>query len=343
MPMQAFGRVPGSLEGSIGRASFRTAWRFGAAYAKEGSILKRVVSVSLGSPRGDKSVTTTLLGEEFEISRVGTNGDLQRFAELVRELDGKVDAIGLGGIDLYLYAGKRQYTIRDAAKLAANASRTPVVDGSGIKNTLERETVEWLQREGIVDFSDKKALVVCGVDRFGMGESIARLAKSVVYGDLMFNVGIPIPMRSFTTVRILGAMLLPIVTRLPFRWFYPTGEKQERITPKHEKYFRWADVVAGDYRIIGRFMPPPESGALADKTVITNTLTSADVDDLRARRVKMVVTSTREFDGRTFATNVVEGILVALSGKRPDEMTPEDYLELLKKLDWQPTIRILTE
>jgi len=302
-----------------------------------------VVSVSLGSPKGDKTVTATLLGEEFEISRVGTNGDLRRFAELVRELDGKVDAIGLGGIDLYLYAGKRRYTIRDAARLARNARATPVVDGSGIKNTLERETIEWLQREGIVDFSAKKVLVVCAVDRFGMGESIARLAKSVVYGDLMFNVGIPIPMRSWTTVRIVGALLLPIVTRLPFQWFYPTGEKQERITPKHEKYFGWADVIAGDYKIIGRFMPPPESRALAGKTLITNTLTSADCEDLRARRVKMVVTSTREFDGRTFATNVVEGILVALAGKRPEEMTSDDYLALLKKLDWQPTVRILGE
>lgn len=309
----------------------------------KGSATKKVVSVSLGSPRGDKTVTATLLGQKFEISRIGTNGDLNRFAELVRELDGKVDAIGFGGINLYLYAGTRRYTIRDAAKLAQNARITPVVEGSGIKNTLERETIERLQREGTIDFSDKKVLVVCAVDRFGMGESISRLAKSVVYGDLMFNLGVPLPMRSWTMVRILGNLLLPIIVRLPFEWFYPIGEEQEKSTPKHEKYFRWADVIAGDYKIIARYMPSLESDALNGKTVITNTLTTYDLDRLQDRGVRMVVTYTAEFEGRTFATNVVEAILVALSGKRPEQMTADDYLDLLHELDWKPMVKILNE
>jgi hypothetical protein len=305
--------------------------------------MKRVVSVSLGSPKGDKKVNATLMGEEFEISRIGTNGDMKKFAELVRELDGKVDAIGLGGIDLYLHAaGGKRYTIRDAAKLASNAKISPVVDGSGIKNTLERETIERLHKEGIVDLTDKNVLVVCGVDRFGMAEAISRLAKSVVYGDLMFNVGVPIPIRSYGALNVVARTLLPIVCILPFQWIYPTGEKQEKITPKHEKYFRWADVIAGDYKIIGRFMPPPESGAMAGKTVITNTLTSDDVENLKARGVKLLITSTKEFDGRTFATNVLEGIIITLAGKRPEEMSPQDYLDTLRKMDWQPTVRQLS-
>lgn len=311
---------------------------------REGLTTKRVVSISLGSKKGDFAARTTILGEEFEISRIGTNGDMDEFARLVRELDGKVDAIGLGGIDLYLYApGGKRYTIRDAARLASNAKVTPVVDGSGIKNTLERETFEWLQREGIVDLRTKNVLVVCGVDRFGMAESAAKLAKSVIYGDLMFNVGIPIPIRSYGMLKLLARTFLPLICVLPFKWLYPTGKEQEEITPRHEKYFRWADVIAGDNKIIGRFMPPPESGALAGKMVVTNTLTPREVENLRARGVKQLVTYTREFDGRTVATNVVEGVLVALAGKRPDEMTSDDYLDLLKKLGWGPTVRRLDD
>jgi hypothetical protein len=305
--------------------------------------VKRVVSVSLGSPKGDFRVNTTLLGEDFEISRIGTNGDMRRFAELIRELDGNVDAIGLGGIDLYLYApGGKKYTIRYAAKLAANAKVTPVVDGSGIKNTLERETFEWLQREGIIDFANKNVLVVCGVDRFGMAEAAARLSKSVIYGDLMFNCGIPIPITSYRMLGILAHTFLPLICILPFQWLYPIGEKQEQTVPKHEKYFQWADVVAGDNKIIKRFMPSPQSGALVGKTVITNTLTPSEVEALKARGVKQMVIYTKEFNGRTIATNVVEGILVALAGKRPEEMTAEDYSDLLKKLGWGPQLKELS-
>lgn len=306
--------------------------------------MKRVVSVSLGSPKGDFRAETEILGQEFEVSRIGTNGDLKRYAELMRELDGQVDAIGLGGIDLYLYAGDRRYTIREAARLAANARRTPVVDGSGLKNTLERETFEWLERWGIIDFADKNILVVCGVDRFGMAESAVRMGKSVVFGDLMFNCGVPVPIKSYRGLMLVARTLLPVVCRLPFKWIYPTGKKQEQVTPKHEKYFRWADVIAGDNKIIGRFMPPPESGALAGKLVITNTLTPVEIENLRVRGVKKLVTGTWELPGlggRTPGTNVIEGILITLAGKRPEEMATADYLDMLRRLDWKPTVRDL--
>ncbi len=86
-------------------------------------------------------------------------------------------------------------------------------------------------------------------------------------------------------------------------------------------------------------MPTAESKVLEGKTVITNTLTPQDIENLKERGIETVVTSTKEFDGRTFATNVIEGILITLAGKSPEEMTPEDYLKILHELDWKPTVR----
>jgi hypothetical protein len=37
------------------------------------------------------------------------------------------------------------------------------------ENTLERQSIERGAREGIVDFKGKKVMMVCGVDRLGMG------------------------------------------------------------------------------------------------------------------------------------------------------------------------------
>ena len=101
--------------------------------------MKRIVSVSLGSSRRDKTVTATLLGQEFTLERIGCDGDAQRMMRLIAELDGKVDALGLGGIDLYLFGAGRKYTIRDAMKMASAAKKTPVFDGSYLKNTWESE------------------------------------------------------------------------------------------------------------------------------------------------------------------------------------------------------------
>lgn len=135
--------------------------------------MKKVVSVSLGSAKGDFQTTVRYLGQDIEISRTGTNGSLTGYAAKLRELDGKVDAIGLGGADMYVYAGGRRYTFREISKLAALVKQTPVVDGSGLKNTLERECVRYLNARGIVHFSEVNTLMVCAVDRFGMAEEIA--------------------------------------------------------------------------------------------------------------------------------------------------------------------------
>jgi hypothetical protein len=305
--------------------------------------MKRVVSVSLGSSKRDKTSNATILDQEFEISRVGTDGDIKRFAEMIVELDGKVDAIGLGGCDRYLWVDDRRYAFRDIDRIARLAKTTPVVDGSGVKNTLERRTIEYLQSNGLVDFIDKRVLLVCATDRFGMAQSIAKLAKEVVFGDLMFNVGVPVPMRSYGAVRLAAISLLPIVTRLPFQWLYPTGEKQDSTQPKYQKYYQWADIIAGDFLIIKKTMPTPESGLLKGKVVITNTLTAEDTQAMIDRKVRMLVTSTPQYDGRYYATNVYEGVLITLMGKRPEDVRPADYEDLLGKLKWRPTITDLTQ
>ena len=299
--------------------------------------MKKVVSVSLGSSRRDHKVEAEFFGEPFTIERIGTDGDMGKAIGLIKEFDGNVDAIGLGGIDLYLVAGKRKYIIRDAQKLASAAQRTPVVDGSGLKNTLERETIRYLANEKIIEFKNKKALLPSAVDRFGMAEALVEAGCKTIFGDLIFALGIPIALKSLTTVRILAFLLLPIICRLPFEKLYPTGEKQEKIEPKYTKYYNWADIIAGDFLFIRRYMPQE----MAEKIIITNTVTADDVAALEERGVKLLVTTTPEIGGRSFGTNVMEGVLVALCGKRPEELKPEDYMESLKQLGWQPRVERL--
>jgi len=296
--------------------------------------VKHIVSVSLGSSRRDKRSEVEIAGERFLIERIGTDGDLRRFQSLFAELDGKVDALGIGGADLHIWVGNRRYTFRSIQKLVSVAKKTPVVDGSGLKNTLEREAVRWLQAHGIIDFARSTVLLVAAVDRFGMAQELAHWARQVIYGDFVFAIGLPIPIRSYRTVERLGHILLPIITRLPFQWFYPTGEKQEQRKPRAPHLFRQADVIAGDWHYIRRYMPDQLPG----KRVITNTVRRADIELLQQAGVAQLITTTPVIEGETFATNVMEGVIVALTGRHPDELTPQDYLNTLHQLGWQPSV-----
>lgn len=295
--------------------------------------MKRVVSVSLGSQKRNHQVETNILGENFLIERIGTNGDLGQAVAKIKELDGKINAFGMGGIDLYIVAGEKRYMLRDAKRLKEAAKLTPMVDGSGLKNTLERRVIEYLQDSRVLDFVGKKVLLVCGVDRFGMAEALEKSGAIVTYGDLIFGLGLPFPLRSLKTLARAARLIAPIASQLPFEMVYPTGVKQESSVAKFQEYYQEADIIAGDFLFIKRYIPQ----SLAGKVIITNTVTTDDIEILKEKKVAQLITTTPELNGRSFGTNVMEAVLVALAGGG-EELKASDYEMLLDKVGFAPRI-----
>jgi hypothetical protein len=295
--------------------------------------MKRVVSVSLGSSTRDHKAQIDFLGEPFSIERIGMDGSLDRAIAKIKELDGNVDAIGLGGIDVYLYAGTDRYALRDGLRLVAAATRTPVVDGSGLKNTLEREAVAYLQKDMGLDLRGVKVLMVSALDRFGMAQALVEAGADVLFGDFIFALDLDKPVRGLAEFEALAKRYLPDACKLPFQFFYPTGKKQDRPPqPKYPQYYEEAAIIAGDFHFMRAFMPDRLDG----KLILTNTVTARDVEDLAARGVKTLVTSTPDFGGRSFGTNVVEAALVTFLGKRPEQISPGDYKSAIARLGLRP-------
>ncbi|HEX7005333.1 MAG TPA: quinate 5-dehydrogenase [Trueperaceae bacterium] len=300
------------------------------------SPLKRAVSVSIGSSKRDVAVEVELLGRRVRIERTGTDGDLTRAAELIRELDGKVDAVGLGGLDHFVMAAGRRYYLRDGARLARVAKRTPVVCGAGLKDTLERVTVEKLDQ--LIGWKDRKVLMVSAVDRFGMAEALAQHQAQVLYGDLIFALGLPLPIYDLRRLELVARLLLPVVAKLPISWIYPTGSKQESgKAGNRAKYFEWAQVIAGDYHYIKRYAPERLDG----KIILTNTTTASDVEELRSRGVSLLITTTPRFEGRSLATNLLEATLIAVVGRHPLE--PDEYRAIIDEAGLEPQIERLND
>ncbi|MEG6523257.1 quinate 5-dehydrogenase [Desulfotomaculum sp. 1211_IL3151] len=297
--------------------------------------MKKVVSVSLGSSKRNHLAQVELLGEQFEISRVGTDGDMYKAKSILRELDGKVDAIGLGGIDVYLYAGKTRYVLQDGLRLLETVKKTPVVDGSGLKNTLERQAVIFIKEQGLIK-QNTRVLMVSAMDRFGMAEAFSQSGCQLTIGDLIFALGIPIPIYNLDKLHSMAEKLMPIISRLPFKLFYPTGQRQEKQhnSTKYSKYYDKAQIIAGDYHFIYKYLPERLKG----QVILTNTTTQQDVEELMERGAGALVTTTPSIQGRTFGTNVMEAVFLALLNKTWEEVTVDDYTRLLKELDWQPTV-----
>ena len=248
--------------------------------------MKEVVSVSIGSSARDHEVEIDLLGERFRIRREGHNGDLTAAAARFAELDGTVDAFGMGGIDIYLRADGRKYFFRDAKKLIKGVRRTPIVDGSGLKGPVEGSTVDYLVNECGLELAGKKVLTCSAVDRWGMTEALQNAGCEQVFGDLIYALDMPFLIKRWSSLRRLIRVMTPLASQLPFSVLYPTGTAQDKApkpNPRMAELYAWADVIAGDWQFVKKFMPDDMSG----KWIITNTTTAADVALARGHGVEL--------------------------------------------------------
>jgi hypothetical protein len=247
------------------------------------------------------------------------------------DLDGKADAFGVGGVDLYLRLDEKEYPLHAALKLVSGVRQTPLCDGRGLKHTLERRVFQ-LAKPQLGDVHFKQAFVPVAIDRLGLAEAVAEVADRTVFGDLMVALGVPLPVYGIPAFKRIARIMLPFVSHFPMSMiFYGSdGAEQE---PKYVKYFEESDLIAGDFLFMRKYMPNNLSG----KTVVTNTTTEDNIELLKSRGVKTVITTTPRYDGRSFGTNTTEAMLTAYAGKGR-RLTDAELNGLIDELGLKPTV-----
>lgn len=304
--------------------------------------MKKILSISVGSSSRDHTTKHVFLGQECELSRQGTDGDFEKAVQRYIDMDGKVDAFGVGGVEFYLRVGRKKYYFKDVSRIRKAIKISKVGDGNGVKGLLERRAFQALEKH--LNEKENKtlkgmpALLTTAVDRYGMGEAMVDAGLDLTIGDLMFALGLPFPVKKLSTVRVIAATLLPVITRLPFTWFYALGAEQDKPPQqKWDKYYQQAQVLGGDFIQIRQYMPDDLTG----KIVVTNTTTAKNVEELKKRNLHILVTVTPRLEGRSFGTNVMEATLLALMDKPQSEVTDADFADLIDRIPLQPNIEVL--
>lgn len=299
--------------------------------------MKKVLSVSLGSSTRDHTVETEFVGAHFWLSRQGTDGDFDRYLQMYRENDGKVDAFGVGGAEFYQQVNGRRYYWRDLKRVREAVKISKIGDGNGLKHLLAPYALQALSEQGI-ELRGKKVLQTTAVDRYGMARALVEAGCDVIFGDLMFALDVPIPLHTLRSIHILAAVLLPILTKLPFSWVYPVGEEQEKEpSQKYSRFYGEVDIIAGDFLQVWSNLPDDLSG----KVIITNTTTARDVEELQKRNLHILVTTTPRLAGRSFGTNVIEAACRCLIDKPDDQITEKDFADLVERIPLKPQVHVL--
>ena len=280
--------------------------------------MKRIVSISLGSSKRDKSVEIELGGQKILVERIGTDGSISLMKLKYKELDNEVDAFGIGGTNHALYVNGRVYPLPEL-KDVGKGIKTKIFDGEGVKEVLEEKIADFIENNSDITLKGKKGYMPSAVDRYSMALSLEKAGVKMWYGDFASALHLPIYLPSLKYINFVAPIIIPPILNgisffgirlwkgIPFKELYPTGKRQEKTTIKKIKQLENAEIIAGDCLYIKDNLPE----SLEGKIIITNTTTEEDFKLFESRGVSYLITTTPRMEGRSFGTNVMEAVFYA--------------------------------
>jgi predicted amino acid dehydrogenase len=304
--------------------------------------MKQVLVIHAGS--AEFSTRVEILGLPVQLRHIGCGGDIDKARELLAEHDGLVDAMALEGFPVKLHLGSEEQLHRVGGKLLGEATRTPVVDGSGVRSALERWGVMLAERAEPGLFTDRRALMVPGLNHGGLAHALSLRTRHLRFADpaIFFGlarlpgigkIGSPTIGSRKARASLRRLQQLPVERFTPRAW--PASEGQGR------RLFHWAEVLAGDLSLIRRSAPRDLRG----KTVVTEFADTESLDDLHDRGASCLVTLmpalVPDSTVARFSAAAIEAVLVVA---RPDpgmSLTEDTYLDMISDVRWTPAVRYL--
>ncbi|MEE2828281.1 MAG: hypothetical protein VX498_03755 [Myxococcota bacterium] len=304
--------------------------------------MKQVVSVSLGSQASDYSFEADFWGERFLIRRLGTNGDTKLARRLVREHDGQVNCIALGGMAIAFLVGDRTWRHKETWRIASAARTTPVVGGRVLGRIVRPWSIREIARREPELFAERNVLFLSGIANWELVGALQEFTDSMSFADPILHYGVPSVLRSTEALMRYARVAMPMLTRRPYVSFFPRGGGAEGIQQRElTTFFQQADVVVGDLSVLLHYAPTD----LSHKIIVTDTIGPEALRLLRERGAEVVCTTTPQvFTDRPGELQLLHALCIAHLETDPASIEDSDYIELLEQLEAKPrTIHVLGE
>jgi predicted amino acid dehydrogenase len=297
--------------------------------------MKKVVSVSLGDSSLDSRFRTCFLGESFQVSRIGTDGDAKRAARLIRESRDSADAVGLGMVREHYTVGTDRFIRPETRRLEKAAGDTPVTTGAKLREIVQEWTLRTAQTELGNVFNNARVLFLSGALNYRLASVMAEFTDNLSFADPVAQFGLPGLLHSLDALELYAAGTHPILRFEGGRALIPA------VTPVRflnhlllRRAVKSAQVVVAPYDQLAHY----DREELEGKTVITSTVSDSRREELREKGVRMVLDCSIQPFKQTVGLNVVEAMVMAALDKSDRAITHDDYLEIFTDLQLRPRI-----
>jgi predicted amino acid dehydrogenase len=294
--------------------------------------MKKVTTVTLGADSQDFTFKTQFLGETFEVTRLGANNDTTKAWELLRRQQTTADAIGLGEIGDHYQVGLRTVVNKETQRLLNVVTRVPATTGATLRRLLQVRAVRYVQKELGNYFNNNIVLFLNGMRNYDMAVALSDYTPNLRFADALFQTGAPAMLTSLDQLELFakGSKLIPgkpaEILESAMTWL-----KSNRVGKAVEE----AHVVVGTY---AELKAVGNSGNLSGKTLITSAVDESRLEFFKNCKVNLVIDVSPKLFEKVVGINTLEAMILASLGKKADEVSDDDFEEILNELDIKPNL-----
>jgi predicted amino acid dehydrogenase len=304
--------------------------------------VKQIISISLGTSKDDYEFVAEFLGQDFNIKRIGTDGDVDLAANLLEEWDSEADAISLGGLNFNYAIGSSRAIAKQQKKVEDLKARikSPVTTGE----KLRRVSFEWAIRHlqfsfGNNYFNHTKVLSLSGMLNYNIVKVIAEYTDNITFADPLFENGIPKFLNSLNDLEMYAKGVHDVLEWVPSKRLassaMPVRQWNDYI---RKKAIQKANIIVVPSYDFYDYLEGCGLEELGGKTIITATVYEDRIQFLQERGVDVVIDCTPKILEQVVGFNVLESMISAALEIPLDEVSEDDLLEVISEQHMDPRV-----
>ncbi len=303
--------------------------------------MKQIVSISLGSSKTDYEFETEFLGQDFNIKRLGTDGDLEKAAEMLLQWDKNADVIGIGGVKLPYGLNPRYLKKKHMDKLERLGAQieTPVTLGSELRDVSFEWCLRFIQYKFGNYFNNAKVLFFSGMDHYRLAKVMSEFTDNLTFADPIFENGIAKFLTSIKDLKNYAHGVHEILQWIPSKRLassvVPLKAWNDYIV---KKAMQKANIIVVPNDYFYKYLENMSLEELGGKTIITPTAYDDRIEFLKERGVDVVIDTTPKILERVVAPNVLEALIIAALGRKRDQIRKDDLLEIISTQKMDPRV-----
>jgi len=286
--------------------------------------MKKVVSISLGSSRHNFQFVAPFMGENISVQRVGANGSLDTAVKLLKRWEKQATVLGLGVDEDAHRTGLRSSTDKTSGRLTGWVKRIPVTTGGRLNDILQEWAMRQVQNKWEGYFNNARVLFFSGLGNYRLALALSEFTQNLQFADPLTQLGVPKLLTSFQTLDLYAAGAHQVLDWIPTD-VMASGPAQAWTRFVLRSAMREATVIVAPVHALDDF----GAQELAGKTLITSSVSEVRLAQFRDKGVHLVVDGAQNLAGHVLGPHVLDAMILAASNKAADELTQDDYLEII--------------